>query len=407
MPAACEYSILLLIFSIVAMSYAPPWYNKVLAVPPIFLRQEMEDGSLDFLNVTSGLITDQGSGSLDIVGVNYLSDGKVLTATIWLHNTFKRYPNASAEIFYGMLVDSDFNNETGLRGGDHRLIITWENKTKTWTRMLEELSSMNEGIGKGEKRTLSKIINYSGFYEQNKRYVNLTLPLHEIDSPDRYRIIFYTEEKKDSIWNVDFTNWVNIPPPSFNISIKPNPLVLVQGEHETVDLQINSSAGLMPTIYVFPKSVNGTTAKPDSNKLPMPSYGVLTIPVHIDVSYGAPIGTSLIPISVIATYPSESTATTTTEMRNVGESLNLPVLNKTQNVAKEAIFLLKVNPAFNTDPRLNGILIVLRNFSNAISPHVLTISTLIAIFTSVGTGIYAIIKWAEKNKKKPSQDEDY
>lgn len=388
------------------MSFDPPWYNKALAVPPIFLRQEMEDGSYDFLNITSGNITDQGSGPSDIVGVNYLSDGKVLTAAIWLHNTFKASPNASAEIVYGMLVDSDFNNETGLRGGDHRLLITWENKTKTWTRMLEELSSMHEGIGKGERRTLSKIVNYSGFYEQNKRYVTLTLPLHEIDSPDRYKIIFYTEEKKGSIWNVDYTNWVNIPPPSFSMSIKPNPLVLIQGERETVDLQINSSAGLTPTIYIFPKSVNGTTAKPDSNKLPMPSYGLLTIPVHIDVSYGAPIGTSLLPISVIATYPSESTAMTTTEMRSVPEALNLPIVNKTQNVTKEAIFLLKVNPALNINPILNEILIELRNFSNAISPHVLTISTLIAIFTSVGTGIYAIIKWAEKNKKKPSQYED-
>jgi hypothetical protein len=215
--------------------------------------------------------------------------------------------------------------------------------------------------------------------------------------PEKYRVIFYTEERKGSIWNVDYTNWVNIPPPDFSISASPNSITAIPGENKIVDVQINSTTGLTPTIEIHPQNIAGIESRPIINKSVMPSFGVITMPIQIIVRYEATQGNNLIPIKAIATYPYESAVATTATSRN--EHLSVLDVNKNQTLTKESTLTIKVNPPFDQNPTINEVLIKALQVLNTLSPHVITVSTLIAIFTTAGTGIYGIAKWARKNNK--------
>ena len=55
------------------------------------------------------------------LAVNYISDGKILNATIWLASGFENssapvYNQPFRKISYGMLIDADYNTKTGYNG---------------------------------------------------------------------------------------------------------------------------------------------------------------------------------------------------------------------------------------------------------------------------------------------------
>ena len=94
---------------------------------PSFPRQEIEDPSSDWIDLKTQSSTDEGGETLsDILRVNYFSNGKTLNATIWLKFPFSPEP-ASDELTYGMLIDADANERTGVRGVDYVIETKWKN----------------------------------------------------------------------------------------------------------------------------------------------------------------------------------------------------------------------------------------------------------------------------------------
>jgi hypothetical protein len=67
------------------------------------------------------------------------------------------------QINYGMFVDADANNKTGVGGIDYQVELSGQNGT--WSKTFSQWSTF------GTNRTLSKIDNYSGFYAKNGKYV--------------------------------------------------------------------------------------------------------------------------------------------------------------------------------------------------------------------------------------------
>jgi hypothetical protein len=60
-----------------------------------------------------------------------------------------------------------------------------------WTRTFSEWSSA------GSNRTLSEKDGVKDFFAKNGRYVLLSADLNAMGSPDKYRVVFYTEQKGD------------------------------------------------------------------------------------------------------------------------------------------------------------------------------------------------------------------
>ncbi|MFZ0510722.1 MAG: hypothetical protein WAM14_03875 [Candidatus Nitrosopolaris sp.] len=80
--------------------------------------------------------------------------------------------------------------------------------------------------------------------------------------------IFYEQIKRSS-WLTDFTNWIQLPPPGFEISTSPTSVDICQGFEKTIIVQIKSTTAFQPTIYLY--TDNQKYAKFNHNKIHVPS----------------------------------------------------------------------------------------------------------------------------------------
>jgi hypothetical protein len=314
-PKALFISLVVLVIVIlILLSTSPITFKHIFASSstssPIFGRQTIIDDSSDWLDVWRGKHTGNGSDYTDIEAANYYSDGRVLNATLWLPS-FKEIPALDKEVNYGMYIDSDLNNQTGINGIDYKVEIQWDNKTKAWTRVFEEWST------NGKSRVLSNETNYRGFYGNGGDYVLLHADLDDMLSPNRYKVLFYAEEVKGLKWIMDSPKWIYIPPPEFVVLTFPRSVDLRAGEQKNVEVQLNSTNGFNPFFHLF------TTASADAgdqekeeqsedvtltfefDESRIPSYGVATTPLTVTASGDATISPQTSFIFANFTFPSE------------------------------------------------------------------------------------------------------
>jgi hypothetical protein len=266
---------------------------------PTFIRQNIKDAPFDWIDAVNQKGSKSGAASTDIAEVTYSSNGKTLNSTMWLLFPFKETPFGYDTLNYGMLIDSDFNENTGQRGIDYQLEIKWSNQTKTWTKILTEWASAVSG------RIISKSDNISSFYGDHSYFVLLPLDLQNIQYPSKFRVIYYAESRKDTgPLLTDFTKWINIPPPELRVSTYPQSIELIQGESKTIEVKINSSAGLEPNVVLSSKFEH---TDPDldfaTKKLKIPSDGSATIPLTVTTSSNTSVAPHTISIFTSSAYP--------------------------------------------------------------------------------------------------------
>ena len=95
----------------------------------------------------------------------------------------------------------------------------------------------------GYNRTLFEHVIDREFYGQGveNKYILLSADLKSMGFPSMYKVLFYAEQLKEgSIWKVDFSNWISIPPPDFEIAIPPNTLEVKQGDQKNIEMQVRS-----------------------------------------------------------------------------------------------------------------------------------------------------------------------
>jgi hypothetical protein len=294
--------ILLIVFS----SFVCPLY----AFSPAFPLQQIQDDSNDWINMdtkqpalSKGYFAPDYMGITDIRQVSYFSDGQFLNATLWTYLPFIDKPTKYEQVNYGMLIDSDFDRNTGFGGIDYLYQIGWDSNTKTWNKMLWELSST------GEEKTLINQKNTTGFFEKKRAYVVLPLNLSYLHYPQKYRITFYAEVKRNEKegFLTDFTRTIAIPPLKIDITTIPQFLSIRPGENKTITLQINSTKGFEPSVYLSTKDeTSDVISAIKFNKTRIPSYGIATIPMTISSSTYAPSRTYTIFIFANSTFPSEN-----------------------------------------------------------------------------------------------------
>ena len=131
---------------------------------------------------------DKLDNSSDIQKVTYFSDGKTLNVTLWLGDTMPENPTREGanNLVYGILIDVDNNPTTGKFGVDYQKEIQWSNTTQQWNNFIAEYSSP------GHLRILESQRNRSVLYEENQKYIPVSLDLESITSPAKYRVLCYT-----------------------------------------------------------------------------------------------------------------------------------------------------------------------------------------------------------------------
>jgi hypothetical protein len=183
------------------------------------------------------------SNYTDILAVNYISDGKILNATIWLASGFENssaspaYNQPFRKISYGMLIDADSNTKTGYNGADYDLYV--EVASGKLSGYLYQLSST------GVYKILKSINLTQSLADPNalRGAVSLELPLSFIDYPSRYNLLFYAAESYKSNEVRQFTSWVSIPPPSLEITTSPSNIMIRQGQEHIIPARIKSTTG--------------------------------------------------------------------------------------------------------------------------------------------------------------------
>jgi hypothetical protein len=283
-----------------------PFYWDVSAQLDSFPRQELNVGTRDGLQVNGAAKTqtkadykDKLDNSSDIQKVTYFSDGKNLTATLWLGDVISKNPEAegASNMVYGALIDVDNNPTTGKFGVDYQKEIQWSNKTQNWVSYIVEYSSPDHN------RILELQRNHSMV---NQKYVILPLDLESMTSPSKYRVLFYSvliydNDNAKSV--VDLTSWIDIPPATYTFSTLPSPLVIRQGERVDIGVQLKSSSGIQPQGVNFNPSQNYTDIKvivnpKRSNGSPSTSFGVAPTQFTVEVPNDAQVGQYSIPIMV-------------------------------------------------------------------------------------------------------------
>jgi hypothetical protein len=257
--------------------------------------------------------------------ITYFSiDGKILNATLWLGGEVELDPGkfGAGTVVYGLLVDSDNNEDTGKYGVDFQKELQWNSELKSWNSLFVEYSSSEHS------RTISVESNSTEFYGEDQKYVLIPLEMDSITSPGHFRVLYYTvviytndsdqtgansysaEEfisDNASKMLVDLSSWIDIPPPTYSFSTTPPIIEIVRGGELEIGIQLVSSSGMLPDAVSFipvedssdisiehtsEETLNETTSgiSPASFRIRIPTdvnIGLHTIPTLVNISTGS------------------------------------------------------------------------------------------------------------------------
>jgi hypothetical protein len=353
-----------------------------LAESPIFEFQEIKDPNIDWMDLNNRKHSEEGERSTDILSVDYHSNGKILNATVWLYFPFKNKPTDYNVMNYGMYLDADFDKTTGYGGIDYQLEIGWNNNSKTWTKTLEKWSP------NGDEKTIRIENNYTGFFEEHKKYVELSLDLGFLEHPSKYKITFYSEakkEKSDSLLT-DFTKWVAIPPLQLTISTSPALIELHKGEEKTIEIGVNSSQGYEPKVEISAKSqTDNIEYRFNQNyTLHVPTYGVATTPLTIKALQDADVGPYTLILFANSSFPPEQL------IEDIAENNSSLIPDVSENIFAQSSVLVTVLEPSTWDEEV-------RNFWNNIGGPA-------SFFYGILAGLAPWIYNSLKKRKKENED---
>jgi hypothetical protein len=296
---------------------------------PSFLEQEIGDNTSDWIDMSINQINKKVLEKYtDITSIDYFSDGKTLNATLWLLFPFKEEPPRK-EVDYGMFIDADFNSKTGYGGMDYKVELQWINESKSWNKVIETWSR------NGKERTIATYPNITDFFEKEKYFVTVSLDLQKILYPQKYKVLFYSDYRRDDgVLISDFTRWIAIPPLELDISTIPRSIELYQGISDNIQVQVNSTEGYAPKINLtLENKPAGTFFEYDSDEIILPSYGMATIPIKIIPTKDAILGPQTFYVTVKSNFPSD-------EIIKIQGIHSVPP----ENIIKRSAVLLTIKP---------------------------------------------------------------
>lgn len=351
--------------------------HNAFALSPYFGKQEIIDPKLDWVDMKTKQSITSKEGLpyfTDILSVDYYSDGKTLNATLWTFLPFQARPLKYNKVDYGMLVDSDFDKKTGFEGIDYKLEISWDNKTGEWTKKLVQWSV------NGDQRILNTAKNSSGFSENGKNYVLLSLDLGSILYPTKYKVTFYSDVQKDDRSDVisDFTRWVAIPPPELHISTSPINITLTPGLEKTIEVNVKSTEGYTPAVNLSAQAPSDGSIKfyfkKGFDKLVVPSYGIVSTNMIISAVNNASIAPYTLTIFANSSFPPEQLIT-------VKSSVFPASVQESQNVFSSSTMAISVLPPLTWQQQISE---AWSGFGSAVNGFVGLVAAVIGVAGIIG-----------------------
>lgn len=296
----CKIYIPLIVLLYFAVILTCNLFTTLYAIEPS-IRESVKDAPFDWINIQKQVTSTSGDPSTDIVEVTYFTSDSNLNSTLWLLFPFRERPVNHSIFNYGILIDSDFDEDTGADGIDYQLEIKWDNQTNTWTRSLTEWSSYAIG-----GRVIEETKNFTGFSHSGLYYVSLPISLQDILDPAKLRAIYYAESQKHGGTLVtDFTKWVNVPSPEIGLTTSPESVKLRQGASKTIELLINSSSELQPNITLSTRNERlGPLLDFSNENFEIPSGGFASIPMTVKTTSETEVAPHTVPIYANSTFPS-------------------------------------------------------------------------------------------------------
>jgi hypothetical protein len=366
---------------IIALVFYQNLLKEALCFSPSFTRQQIMNNYRNVINASSEKIVKDDK--IAMASVNYLSDGKYFNASMWLLNRLykKLLPT---NVTYGMLIDADNNNNTGMQGADYGIKIQWNGENKTWERVFEEYETPNPLLGISERRTV-EVSPIKNFYEDKKRYVTMYADLQKLDFPQQYRVIFFAEDHNGPKSNVSFTNWVNIPPPQLNMSVSQNPILVSPGEQVTLELQLKSTQGIEARVHLYTVSQsNGITISFDPNNLTIPSFGMTTTHIQVQIPAYIAAGQQItLPVLATLNIPPKSFVQGNPQAINLNSFSNTDLFHIPANVTNQKVFT-----QYSITIRTFGFQERLVNFFTGIFTP---ITSIITTLTTIVSGLVAYL----------------
>ena len=291
-----------------------------MAQSPSFELQELINENRQWVQTYGNNDPHLKTAYTDILAVNYISDGQTLNATIWLSSGFNSSAfnstdnQQSRKLSYGMLIDADSNPKTGYNGADYDFYE--ESAGGKLSGYLYLLSST------GGYRLIGSKTDFTQSNEESAvgpGYASLNLDLRSINSPSEYNLLFYAAESFKSNEVRQFTNWVNIPPPSLQIATFPESVAIRQGEEQLIPARIQSSSGFSNDVINMTLGVTDIANMKNNNYNTGPGFNSSELHVNvqrnqpplimIDVPQQTPLGIYTIPLVVTIREPSMATTT--------------------------------------------------------------------------------------------------
>jgi hypothetical protein len=300
-----KFYYLAIICTLILLNTVLPSTN-VFGASPSFIRNEIKNLP-HWINMIYGNQTENGPNYTKITSVTYASDGKSLNATLWLHslkelNESHWKPNIHW-ISYGVMIDSDLNNNTGYDSADYQLGITWNQTSGKWIKTLAEYSSSGE-----YRKIVPDITNYTKFLEDGKgNYVDLNLDLSKILFPSKYRLFFYAysqDNKTNSMqWLLDPIPWISVPQISLDVWTSPASVDLIPGGKASIELDINSTSASHSFIDLNTTATPNIIVEFQDKKLNLPTKGIAKTTLTVSSLSNIVPGTRSLDITGRVFYP--------------------------------------------------------------------------------------------------------
>ena len=266
--------------------------------------EETSNQRNDWVQTYGNDSTHLRSDHVNLLAVDYVSDGNTLDTTLWLASNLENastYSQPLKKIRYGMLIAiASLPPTSGYNGANYNFYI--EEVDGKWSDYLYQLSST------GSSALIDSKINYTESFDGptvGPGYVKLRLNLSSINNPTAYGLSFYTAESDKSNEVRDFTNWIAIPPATIDMSTSPENIVMRQGEKRLVTADVDTPFSNNVTSITFD---NGTDFS--SNGLNVTTQRIQPPLFKVEVSPQTPIGAYHIPF--VASMLISTTSTTST-----------------------------------------------------------------------------------------------
>jgi hypothetical protein len=242
---------------------------------------------------------------VDILSTTYSSDGKTLNGTIWISNPiYDRMHNdyVWSNLSFTMWIYSEDDMNT------HNITI-YPKSDGTWTKVVKEYEPdvlyweqlPTQHVPALTYRTVDSVYNYTGFYENGQRYVDISVNLDTIRLQDAFWVGFGVDAINGNGTALsDYVLLEHAPPQQKIVDYSlPKGIVKVKaGEQEIRTMSINTSNLNTEEIYTFTDANKEDdikiSFKPGSVKLPVDGlvYTEMTFKAGRDSYKGNPILTN-------------------------------------------------------------------------------------------------------------------